>query len=165
MKKIISLILLFVLLIPCVSGNAEPGGGSFTPLYVISSGNTPARWMMTESNRAMFAVLLTFDFMNQFIDNLNKAPYDMRYLLFGDMYVGRSKDTLLLAYKNSSSIEYILMLYDTSNNSQTVNYSIQKEATSKDVDYSINLILAATCANGYYKVEPVDLQKALNSIK
>lgn len=170
MKRIFAFVLTIMLLVTLVSVNAESTSkaeGKFKPTFVktIGKNQSASQWMLTDSNRALFAVLFAFDFMNEYQDDLDKAPYDFRDLLYGDMYVGRSKTTLILAYKHAGHNDCIIMLFDTEGTEQMAEFGVYDNETKMDINSFIEAILSEAAISGYYKVEPIDLQKALNKIK
>ena len=72
MKRIIAAILAIILLASLVSVNAESTSkaeGKFKPTFVktIGKNQSASQWMLTDSNRALFAVLFAFDFMNEYV--------------------------------------------------------------------------------------------------
>lgn len=170
MKRIVAAVLAIILLATLTVAYAESTSkaeGKFKPTFVktIGKNQSASQWMLTDSNRALFAVLFTCDFMSEYQDNLDKAPYDFRDLLYGDMYVGRSKNTLILAYRHSGHNDCIIMLFDTEGSEQMAEYGVYDNGTKMDINSYIEAILTEAAISGYYKVEPIDLQKALNKIR
>ena len=168
MKRTIAVLLIGVLLASLAFANAESiskAEGKFKPTYVktIGKNQSALQWMLTESNRALFAILFAFDFMANY-DDLDKAPYDFRDLLYGDMYVGRSRNTLVRAYRHSGNNDCIIMLFDTEGAEQKAEFGVYDNKTKMSINSFIEAILAETAISGYYKVEPIELQKALNKI-
>lgn len=170
LKRIVAAVLAIILLATLTVAYAESTSkaeGKFKPTFVktIGKNQSASQWMLTDSNRALFAVLFTCDFMSEYQDNLDKAPYDFRDLLYGDMYVGRSKNTLILAYRHSGHNDCIIMLFDTEGSEQMAEYGVYDNGTKMDINSYIEAILTEVAISGYYKVEPIDLQKALNNIR
>ena len=170
MKRFIAVLLALIFLASLTFANAESTSkaeGKFKPTFVktIGKNQSALQWMLSESNRALFAVLFAFDFMNEYQENLDKAPYDFRDLLYGDMYVGRSLNTLILAYKHAGNNDFIIMLFDTAGIEQIAEFAVYDNDSKMNVNSFIETILTEAAINGYYKVEPIDLQKAINKIK
>ena len=80
------------------------------------------------------------------------------------MYVGRSKNTLILAYKHAGHNDCIIMLFYTEGAEQMAEFGVYDNETKMDINSFIEAILTEAAISGYYKVEPIDLQKALNKI-
>jgi hypothetical protein len=116
------------------------------------------KWTESDLYRAIFAVMITVDYMAQ-----DDEPFDLVGLATGIVYVGNQNQVMILGYTaDDQSKESIVILYDTAKNEAAYKVYKQSGVTAK---FFLDTAMKEVCTGGYTILSESDLRTALTLLQ